>query len=121
MKSLAVFSTGVLLILGSYSVPMAQTGFNTTLVSQCQDMGYSFATASEGTLCLFGHGSLLDILDITDPMSPVIRARFSAPGEIHDILLESDLAYLACSTGLMIIDVSRPDAPTLVYEDQNYK
>ncbi len=57
----------------------------------------------------------LDILDITDPASPVLLSSNSFSSEIHDVMMVGDLAYVAAdSGGLRIVDLSDPAAPSLV-------
>ncbi|HEY0605168.1 MAG TPA: hypothetical protein VGD58_19775, partial [Herpetosiphonaceae bacterium] len=54
----------------------------------------------------------MHIVDASDLARPQLRGFY--PGTIYDLQVVDDLAYLATSSAFQIIDVSDPDAPTLL-------
>jgi hypothetical protein len=54
----------------------------------------------------------LQIIDIADPRQPALVGEFSVPfGLARDVLVRSNLAFIATFSGLQIVDVSIPSAP----------
>jgi hypothetical protein len=53
----------------------------------------------------------LAIVDLADPLVPVVLSQVGMPGEIRELDLESDLLYAATRGGLVILDVSDPASP----------
>jgi hypothetical protein len=61
-----------------------------------------------------GSGSGLEIVDVSDPNSPMLRGRETLPNEITHLEVVGDFAYVTSKDGrLSIIDVSNPITPTL--------
>jgi hypothetical protein len=59
-----------------------------------------------------GRGRSLQVINVSDPMSPTIIGAFMADTPIHDVQLDGTGAYLAAdSDGLLVLDVSTPTAP----------
>jgi PKD repeat protein len=57
----------------------------------------------------------LVVMDVSDPKSPKMAARYALPGEAMSIDVEGNYAYVACyASGLMIVDVSNPLEPSKV-------
>lgn len=72
------------------------------------------AVAVSGTLAVAGTLEGLELIDISDPASPALVSSLDLGGEIKDLVVEGDLAYLANYGGwLQIVDLSNPLAPRL--------
>jgi hypothetical protein len=60
-------------------------------------------------------GSGLQILDISNPVSPVILGNVDTPGSARAVVVAGAVAYVAdWDSGLQVIDISNPTAPTIV-------
>jgi len=55
----------------------------------------------------------VEFWDITTAAAPILRSRFDTP-RAHRVLLSGTRAYVADETGLLILDLSTPAAPTLL-------
>ena len=76
--------------------------------------GATIATAPFGNYVYIGQGSHFVVLDITDKSTPIEIDRLDTSGTIEDIALAGNYAYVADgSNGLVIVDVSNPEAPTI--------
>jgi hypothetical protein len=65
------------------------------------------------------HG--MHILDISDPVNPVLLSTYSTEGHVREIVIAGDLAVIAESDlGLIIIDISDPSNPTHVSDINPY-
>ncbi|WP_013334240.1 Calx-beta domain-containing protein [Gloeothece verrucosa] len=54
----------------------------------------------------------LQIIDITNPASPVLKGRYDTPSYAHSVTVVGNLAYVADElSGLQIIDITNPAAP----------
>jgi len=62
--------------------------------------------------CAFVNG--LEIINISEPTSPVREARICLSGGTHHVFKLDSLLYIAGESGLTIIDVSVPAAPNIV-------
>ena len=71
------------------------------------------AVTTVGDIAYFGDGDVLDIVDFSQPASPVTLARLRVPGHwIVDICVSGDYAYVSQEkSGLHVIDVSNPTNP----------
>jgi len=59
-------------------------------------------------------GGGLQIVDISDPSSPTLRASYGLPGNAWAVHVSGNLAYVANgASGVQIIDVSDPNSPAL--------
>jgi len=57
----------------------------------------------------------LFIIDVSNPVNPVLMGSFDTPGQAIDIAVSGNYAYVAdAGSGLHIINVSNPANPTLV-------
>ncbi|MBL8967873.1 MAG: hypothetical protein JNG85_12775, partial [Spirochaetaceae bacterium] len=66
---------------------------------------YAFVTTSQGKL---------QVVDITNPLAPVLRGTGSSPsGSLNGLVVRGDYAYCAGSLGFLIFDVADPDLPVL--------
>ncbi|MFL5807278.1 MAG: LVIVD repeat-containing protein, partial [Roseiflexaceae bacterium] len=67
-----------------------------------------------GSLAYVGEYNTLAILDVSDPVQPVVLARMALSGEIKGVQVAGGLLYMAnYVSGLQIIDVSDPLRPVL--------
>jgi hypothetical protein len=57
----------------------------------------------------------VQVVDVTDPLNPIIIGNVNTPGIATDIVLSGSTAYVADSEfGLQVIDVSVPTAPAII-------
>ncbi|MCP4899847.1 MAG: hypothetical protein GY906_23005, partial [bacterium] len=57
----------------------------------------------------------LQVVDVSDPVSPVVLAVLETPGEAKDVVVREDRAYLAAGdAGLVVADIADPASPSLV-------
>ena len=77
--------------------------------------GFATAIAIDGTTAYVADGSSgVQIIDVTDSESPLIRGGLDTPGLAKGISLDGDYAYIAdYEAGLQIVDISNPAAPVL--------
>jgi hypothetical protein len=68
--------------------------------------------AAQGTYAFIGNGSLLQVLDISDPLVPRIVNEQLLSNGVGDIQLRGNFAFVCRGDSLMILDVSSP--PKLV-------
>jgi hypothetical protein len=54
------------------------------------------------------------MIDVSDPTLPVELGVFEMPGRPNDVKVAGGLAYVAESSGLLVIDVSDPALPIQV-------
>ena len=74
--------------------------------------GVCYAVAQQGSYAYFGNGSVLEIVNISDPDDPVIEGRYHSPSVIRGIMVSGDQLYVAdFLSGLLIIDISDPSNP----------
>jgi len=77
--------------------------------------GPSSAVTTSGAYAFAGSGTMLLVLDISDPTHPALVGKVDTMGEVKDIVVKDDRAYVAASkAGLSIVDVSNPAAPRQV-------
>lgn len=78
-------------------------------------IGLSYAVAVRGSLAVFGRGGELVVVDVSDPSRPQMLGSVQLPGEIRDVVLAADRAFVAAdSAGLQIIDLAEPGRPVAV-------
>ncbi len=69
-------------------------------------------TAVRGAMVYVATFQGLDVIDVTNPNSPPIRANLALPGYGADIVTSGSTAYVADSDGgVQIVDVSTPTSP----------
>jgi len=79
------------------------------------DTGWSHALTVVEDVGYVGSGSELMVIDLTDESAPEIVYSLDLSWLINDIVVESDLAYVAiAASGLLILDVSDPFQPVPV-------
>jgi hypothetical protein len=77
--------------------------------------GYHLAVAAEGNLVYLGEGPHLVVLDVSDPDAPRVVSRTRFGGIFQSILLEGAEVFVAADgLGILQIDLSPPEAPSLV-------
>ena len=59
-------------------------------------------------------GAGLRVVDVTDPVSPTELSAYAASGDLHDVVVHGNYAYLVENTGLRVVDVSNPQRPVEV-------
>ena len=95
---------------------------NPVRVSSCNTFTWQEHVYVAGNYAYVGNDRLFGIVDISDPVSPVLRGKLDINGRITSIRAKGNYVYLGTSNyltayytaGLHIIDVSNPDAPALV-------
>jgi len=83
---------------------------NVTLVGRW-GYGGCHSVAVQETLAFIGTGKTLQILDISEPSSPIKIGKFDSKETVVDILLSENIAFIA-SAGLVILNISDPSNPT---------
>ncbi len=70
--------------------------------------------AVSGNYAYVGDNTILKVVDISNPSTPLLVGSFDTQGYVFDIAIANQLAYLAISaTGCKILNVSNPDS---IYE-----
>ncbi|MBI3784771.1 MAG: hypothetical protein HY270_15365 [Deltaproteobacteria bacterium] len=72
--------------------------------------------APAGTLMyLVTYGGTFEVVDVADPVSPVVRAHLSLPGRAFGLAVRDGLAAVAAAdSGVWLVDVQDADAPRLL-------
>lgn len=77
--------------------------------------GWAYSVTVEGTTAYVADYSAgLQILDVSDPASPVLLATDTYSYWARDVVVAGGIAYVAAENGLKIVDVSDPSAPVLL-------
>jgi len=88
---------------------------NITLVGRWP-YGSCMAVCVKDDYAYIGNGTVMTILDISDPASPKKVGEIETPSVVRDIFIYRHYAYVANGwSGLRVIDVSDPSAPVEVY------
>lgn len=66
------------------------------------------AADAKGNYAYIGNGQTFQVLDVTNPSSPVIIAEYITNGEITNIKVRYNYVFVCNSAGLLIFDVSNP-------------
>ncbi|MEW6416694.1 MAG: S8 family serine peptidase [Nitrospirota bacterium] len=63
--------------------------------------------------------SVLEIIDIANPVDPVIKGSLNTPGDAYGVYVSGNYAYVADgSSGLQVVDITNPTNPTIIgYRD----
>jgi hypothetical protein len=75
-----------------------------------------FQASTNGAFAYLTTGSSLQVVDVSNPLSPVLRGQTSI-GNTYSIAISGNYVYAATASGsadLKVIDVSNPDSPTVV-------
>jgi len=69
-----------------------------------------------GSIAYLLQGNLgIELVDISNPLSPVYRSGFNTSGSCNDIKIADNLAYIANgSAGIAVMNISNPSQPYLV-------
>lgn len=90
---------------------LPQTSLNTTLLGRWAE-GLCEAVDVVDSVAYFGNGGYLEIVDFSDPASPVELAKLLMVSYVEDVEVVGSYAYVANSyEGLRVIDVSTPATP----------
>ncbi len=74
-----------------------------------------FSIAVEGNVAFLGECAEMYLVDITNPLDPVLISYCQLTQQIYDIAIEGDHAYLACEyDGLQVVDISDLSNPVMV-------
>ncbi len=77
--------------------------------------GPANSTFEVGNICYLGSGNVLQIYDLTTPAAPVLLGQLALKGQLEEIVVIANLAYIACGTqGMIIADISTPSNVTIV-------
>jgi len=90
-------------------------------------LGQYFPTGGEGGLgwgmAVSGHTAWvgadreLRAIDLSDPPNPAVQASLPLDGRVGEIVVEGDLAFVACpATGGCVVDISNPADPRVLRE-----
>jgi len=96
---------------------VSDTGSNVELVGHIG--GPARAVAVQGGYAYVGMGAELAVMDIRDPARPKRAGYVLTPGEVQNIMLQGNYAYVAFraedrAAGMQVIDVSNPAVPILM-------
>lgn len=94
---------------------MAGEGMELTQVYGTNQYGASHWIETYGDLAFIGQSANLHILDIRNPMKPVLHGTLYAPNHQEEVVAAGDRLYIAnAHTGLSIADISDPENPTMM-------
>ncbi len=80
--------------------------------------GPCFSTASKDNFVYAGNGSLIQILDMTNPSSPILVNEIDHVGLVEDMIVRDNLLFTL--NPLQIFDVSDPANPERLYLSDNW-
>lgn len=85
------------------------------LVAICPVPGWPSAVSVAGEFACVTNGTDLYVIDLADPRAPEIRGRYDPAEHAHQVTFDGAWAYVcAGNNGVLVIDVSDPDAPVYV-------
>ena len=61
-----------------------------------------------------GNGSSMLVLDITDPINPILHSEYTSLSSVNDIFIYGEYAFIADQSGLVVLDITYPISPTLI-------
>ena len=97
--------------LSATSLLESADNLNIELISQILS-GPCEAVAIDENIAFFGNGNVLEIVDFTNPATPLELSNLILPHYISGILYQDGIIYVSASyDGLRIIDVSDPSNP----------
>ena len=70
----------------------------------------------KGNHAYIGNGQTFQVLDLTDPVSPLLIGEYVTASYLYDIRVQDSLAFVATGSSLLIIDVSNPYVPRKLAE-----
>lgn len=102
------------LSLAILAVQIPSSGTCPELLGRVPD-GPSRAVVSAPGLAFFGNGSLLSVMDTSNPGSASILAKLETGGIVSDLFLDGNRLYAAAGYGgLVIVDISDPASPSIL-------
>ena len=105
------FTMRMILIIGFLISGTTFAQSNTTLVGQWAN-GPCYTVDVSGNTGYFGNGGNLEIVDISNPVNPIILGKAVTPSVVRGVAVSGSYAYIGNgSAGLRIIDVSNPTTP----------
>ena len=116
------FIGGLLVLLITLPPARAQDSENCTLIGRWPN-GLCHTTFVVGNYAYIGNGGAMDIMNISDPNTPVRVGQVVTPSVVHGIFVVGNYAYIADgAAGLRIIDVSTPASPVEVgfFDTEDY-
>jgi len=61
------------------------------------------------------HTGILDVIDISNPLHPRLIGEIVLPLSFgYSIAIDDEIAYIACDSGVAIVDIGRPELPRLL-------
>ena len=100
-------------VAGALRLPPLQL----TLAGNCGTPGAAYGVAVDGNyVYVADNTSGLQVIDITNPASPVIAGHCATPGRAYGVAISGNHAYVADGTShrLEVIDITNSASPTLV-------
>jgi hypothetical protein len=95
----------------------AQDPEHLQVVAICPVPGWPTSVSVAKDLAAVTNGTDVYVIDITDPSQPFIRGRYDPPEHAFHVTFDGTWAYVCAGwTGLLVINVSNPDAP--LYETE---
>ncbi|MEK7263888.1 MAG: T9SS type A sorting domain-containing protein, partial [Bacteroidota bacterium] len=76
--------------------------------------GPCLGIAARGNYAYIGNGNVLQVLDMSNPSTPVIKGEYLAEEQIQDIQLKDTLAFVCILRGLLIFSITDAEHPTVV-------
>ncbi|MCG3220588.1 MAG: hypothetical protein H7641_04335, partial [Candidatus Heimdallarchaeota archaeon] len=61
-----------------------------------------------------GNGSSMLVLDITDPINPILHSEYTSLSSVNDIFIYGEYVFIADQSGLVVLDITYPISPTLI-------
>ena len=114
LKNAFLVLTSIFVLCGGFHVATADAQGCPELVGRWP-YGPAQAVAISGDYAYFGSGTVLQIVDVSDPMSPQFIGEVVLPGLVNGIEVSGGYAYVAnIGDGLRVIDVSTPTTPVEV-------
>ena len=100
----------------------ASVSGNMELVAEAGAGAFTYAVDADGVQAVFGRGRHLVVADVSDPARPSEQHTVSLSGDILDVRLSGDRAYVAADTaGLRIVDVVEGvEVSSLDFDDRAY-
>ncbi len=79
-----------------------------TVISSLNLSGSTYDVTLVGNTAYLAGSSTLSVVDITNPLVPVLRGTFSTSGSCLGIAVSGQNAYLNCTNGLQVVNISNP-------------
>ena len=106
MKRLLLMAAFIFICINA--VGFAQGNYGFELIGRALP-GEATATFVVNDRCYLGAGDVLQVLDISNPASPIYLGQLSLPGTVEDVYVVDSLAYIADDDGgLIIANISNP-------------